>query len=173
MVLTKDQKKNLIDGIQDRVVKSKTLVFTNYQGLKVKDLNVLRKKLKEKGIEYKVIKNTLARLVFKNNDLKIEDTILDKPAAVAFGYKDEVEPSKIIHEFAKTNNKLEILGGIVNGEFMDVAAIKALALLPSREELYAKVVGSIAAPISGFVNVMSGNLRGLVSVLKQYQEKKA
>jgi large subunit ribosomal protein L10 len=173
MVLTKDQKKNLIDGIQDRVVKSKTLVFTNYQGLKVKDLNILRKKLKEKGIEYKVIKNTLARLVFKNNDLKIEDTILDKPAAVAFGYKDEVEPSKIIHEFAKTNNKLEILGGIVNGEFMDVAAIKALALLPSREELYAKVVGSIAAPISGFVNVMSGNLRGLVSVLKQYQEKKA
>jgi len=173
MVLTKDQKKNLIDGIQNRVVKSKTLVFTNYQGLKVKDLNILRKKLKEKGIEYKVIKNTLARLVFKNNDLKIEDTILDKPAAVAFGYKDEVEPSKIIHEFAKTNNKLEILGGIVNGEFMDVAAIKALALLPSREELYAKVVGSIAAPISGFVNVMSGNLRGLVSVLKQYQEKKA
>jgi large subunit ribosomal protein L10 len=173
MVLTKDQKKNLIDGIQDRVAKSKTLVFTNYQGLKVKDLNVLRKKLKEKGIEYKVIKNTLARLVFKNNDLKIEDTILDKPAAVAFGYKDEVEPSKIIHEFAKTNNKLEILGGIVNGEFMDVAAIKALALLPSREELYAKVVGSIAAPISGFMNVMSGNLRGLVSVLKQYQEKKA
>jgi len=171
MVLTKEDKKKLIDDFSDKASKSKAMVFTNYQGLKVQDLNQLRKNLKEKNIDFKVVKNTLVRIVLENNNIKIDDSALNNPAAIAFGYKDEVEPNKIVYEFAKKNKSLEILGAIVNGKFVDTNTVKSLALLPSREELYAKVIGSINAPISGIVNVLAGNLRGLVSVLKQYQEK--
>lgn len=166
MVLTKEQKKELIDQLKDRFSRSKAIVFTDYHGLKVKEVSDLRTKLKEKGIDYKVTKNTLVKIVLKEKNLKIDQAILDKPTALAFSYDDEVEPNKIIYQFSKNSEKLEILGAIINGEFMGVDQVKSLALLPSREELYAKVVGSIAAPLSGLISVLQGNLRGLVSVLK-------
>ncbi|OGD67855.1 50S ribosomal protein L10 [Candidatus Berkelbacteria bacterium RIFCSPHIGHO2_12_FULL_36_9] len=172
MVLTKEQKKSLLEQLNDRFLRSKAAVFTNYQGLKVTDLNLLRGKLKEKGIDYKVVKNTLVKLALKEKGIAVEGEILDKPAAIAFGYDDEVEVNKIVYQFNKENEKLEILGAIVNGEFVSKDVVKSLALLPGREELHAKVVGSIAAPLRGFVSVLQGNLRGLVSILKQYQEKK-
>lgn len=173
MTLTKNEKKNLLDELSDRISRSKTVVFTNYQGLKVQDLNTLRKQLKEKKIEYKIVKNTLAKKTLNDHKIKFDESVLDQPAAVAFGYDDEVEPNKIIYQFSKQNDKLGILGAIVNKEFVGSETVKSLAMLPSREQLYAKVVGSISAPISGFVNVLSGNLRGLVSVLKQYHDQKS
>lgn len=173
MLLTRDKKKEIIEQLKDRLERAKSVVFTDYQGLKVSELQSLKDRLREKGIDYKVVKNTLVKIALKDKNLKIDETILDKPTAVAFGYTDEVEPNKIVYKFSKENEKLEILGGIVNKEFMDVSKVKSLALLPSREELYAKVVGSIAAPLSGFINVLQGNLRGLVSVLKQYSEQKS
>ena len=112
-----------------------------------------------------------SRSILKNKSIKIDESVLDKQTALAFGYEDEVEPNRIVYQFKKENDKLEILGAIVDHEFVDAESVKSLALMPSREELYAKVVGSIAAPISGFINVLTGNLRGLVSVLKQYQEQ--
>jgi large subunit ribosomal protein L10 len=172
MTLTKNEKKNLLDGLSDRISRSKAVVFTNYQGLKVQDLNTLRNQLKAKNIEYKIVKNTLAKKTLNEQKIKFDESILDQPAAVAFSYDDEVEPNKIIYQFSKQNDKLGILGAIVNKEFVGSDAVKSLAMLPSREQLYANVVGSISAPISGFVNVLSGNLRGLVSVLKQYHDQK-
>ena len=171
MTLTKEQKKNLIDELSEKISSSKAVVFTNYQGLKVQDINELRKKLKQKGIYYKVVKNTLLKKVMRDKGIKFEESLLDNPAALAFGLSDEIEANKVVYEYAKSNEKLGILGALVGREFVDKDTVKSLALLPSREELYAKVVGSISAPISGFVKVMAGNLRGLVSVLKQYSEK--
>jgi len=171
MTLTKVQKKSLIDDLADKISRSKAVVFTNYRGLKVEDLTSLRRSLKEKNIDYKVVKNSLAKIVLKNNKIKFDESVFDSPAGVAFGYEDEVEPNKLVYQFKKKNDKLQILGALVGGEFVGADTVKSLALLPSRQELYAHVVGSIAAPISGFVNVLSGNLRGLVSVLKQYSEK--
>lgn len=173
MTLTKEQKKNLIDGLSERLTRAKAVVFTNYQGLKVKDLNLLRKQLKEKNIEYKIIKNTLVKKTLAEKNIKYDESILDQPAAIAFGYDDEVEPNRIIYRFSKLNEKLGILGAVIDQKFVDAETVKSLAVLPSKEELYAKVVGSIAAPISGFVNVLSGNLRGLVSVLRQYHDQKS
>jgi len=171
MLLTREQKKEIIEQLDDRFSRAKAVVFTNYQGLNVNEINTLRSRLKEKGIDYKIVKNSLVKIVLKNKNIKIDDSALDKPAALAFGYKDEVEPNKIVWTYNKENEKLEIMGAVVNGEFVDKKIVKSLALLPSREELYAKVVGSIAAPLSGFINVLQGNLRGLVSVLRQYREK--
>lgn len=171
MVLTKEQKKNLLERLRDRFSRSKAAVFTNYQGLKVNEVNTLRTKLKEKGIDYKVVKNSLVKLALKDKNIKVEESVLDKPLAVAFGYEDEIEPNKIVYQFNKENEKLEILGAIVNGEFVNTNIVRSLAILPSREELYAKIVSSLASSLSGLVNVLQRNLRELISILKQYQEK--
>ncbi len=172
MTLTKDQKKNLIDSLNDSILRAKSIVFTDYQGLKVSKMQELRKQLRDQGIDLKVTKNTLLSIALKNNNLSVDDAILSKPLAIISGYQDEVEPCKVVNNFVKDNENLKILGGIVDKKFVDINQIKALATMPSRDELYAKVVGSCAAPISGFVNVLAGNLRGLVQVIKLYSDKK-
>jgi large subunit ribosomal protein L10 len=106
-----------------------------------------------------------------NLSLKLEE-MHGKTIALAYSSIDEVEPAKIVYNFSKSNNAVSLVGGIVNCEYFEKNKAVALAQLPSRDELYAKVVGSLSAPLSGMVNVLSGNLRGLVSVLKQYSEKK-
>lgn len=172
MVLTKEQKNEILGEIGERLSRAKTAVFTNYQGLKVSDITNLRKRLSEKSIDFKVAKNSLLKKALDNKKIDIESSLLDKPLAIAYGYDDEVEPNKLVYQFSKENENLKVMGAIVNGVFMDAAQVKTLALLPSREQLYANVVGSIAAPMSGFVNVLAGNLRGLVSVLDQYKNSK-
>ncbi|MEI8060767.1 MAG: 50S ribosomal protein L10 [Candidatus Berkelbacteria bacterium] len=150
---------------------SKKAVFVDYQGLSVKEIENLRNSLEEKSVKFVVVKNTLAKIALKNAGIEVADELLKKPVAVAFS-DDEVASSKEIKNFTKLHENLQILGGVIEKQFVPVSTIEALALLPSREELYAKVVGSIAAPLSGLVNVMIGNVRGLVSVLSQYQESK-
>lgn len=172
MSITRQEKEQIVNGFKDRLNNIKAMIFTDYQGIKVNEMQELRKKLREKGIDYKVLKTTLIKKALENSDVSIDESIYTKPVALAISEADEVEPSKVIYEYSKGNDKLEILGAIVNGEFYNAAQVKSLALMPSREELYAKVVGSISAPLCGFVNVLGGNLRGLVNVLKQYQESR-
>ncbi len=171
-MLTKDQKIKLAQDLTDSISKAKSIVVADYRGLKVNQIQALRKQLREQNVQAIVIKNTLLSLALKNNNLALDESCYKKPLIIAIDANDEVAPCKIFNDFSKENDKLKIVGGIIDGKQIDAAGVKSFATLPSREELYAKVVGSIAAPISGLVNVLSGNLRGLVSVLKQYSEKK-
>jgi len=170
MAKTRSQKEEQLVRLNDQFG-SKKAVFVDYQGLSVKEIENLRNSLEEKGVKFVVVKNTLAKIALKNAGIEVADELLKKPVAVAFA-DDEVTPSKEIKNFAKLHEKLEILGGVIEKAYVPALTIEALALLPSREELYAKVVGSIAAPISGMVNVLAGNIRGLINVLSQYQESK-
>jgi large subunit ribosomal protein L10 len=170
MAKTRSQKEEQLVRLNDQFG-SKKAVFVDYQGLSVKEIENLRNALEGKGVKFVVVKNTLAKIAMKNAGIEVDDEILKKPVAVAFA-DDEVAPSKEIKNFTKLHQKLEILGGVIEKQFVPVLIIDALALLPSREELYAKVLGSIAAPISGMVNVLAGNIRGLVSILSQYSESK-
>lgn len=171
MVLTREQKGQLIEDLVNRFLKAQSVVLVNYRGLKVGQIQELRRKLREKGIDFKVVKNTLLKLALAKSKLEIDQDLFKKPMALAFDYQDEIQPCKNLYEFSKTNEALEILGGVIDGQFISLEKVKSLASLPSREELYAKIVGSCAAPISGFVNVLAGNLRNLISVLRQYQER--
>jgi large subunit ribosomal protein L10 len=170
MAKTRLQKETQLAKLNDQFG-SKKAVFVDYQGLSVKEIENLRNSLEEKGISFNVVKNTLVKIALKDFGVAVEDDLLKKPVAIAFS-DDEVAPSKEIKNFTKVHEKLEILGGVIEKQFVPASTINTLALLPSREELYAKVVGSIAAPISGLVNVMAGNIRGLVSVLNQYKESR-
>lgn len=171
MAKTRAQKEEQLARL-DQEFASKKAVFVDYKGLTVSEIEQLRNTLEEKGVKFSVVKNTLAKIALKNSGIEVADDVFIKPVAVAFS-DDEVTPSKEIRNFAKDHANLEILGGVIEKQFVPVSTISALALLPSREELYAKVVGSIATPLSGLVNVMAGNIRGLVSVLKQYSEQKS
>lgn len=167
-MLTKEQKKTLLESLAEKISKMKSAVFADYTGLDVAKMTQLRRKLREQGIELKVAKKTLIDLAFKNQGIEGVDTKkMPGQIAVMMGFQDEVAPAKIAYAFGKANENLKILGGVLEGNVLDAAAVLDLAKLPSKKELLAKAVGSIGAPLSGMVNVLQGNLRGLVQVLSQ------
>jgi large subunit ribosomal protein L10 len=174
VAISREKKVELISEITDKLKRSKSVVLTDYRGLTVEDTDEIRKQLREKGVDYKVIKNTLFKKALEEANLIVNlDNFEGHPIAAAFSYDDEVAPAKVTYEFSKKNENLEIVGGLLDGNEINAIAIKSLAKLPGKDELYAKLVGSIAAPMNGLVNVMVGNLRGLVNVLNAYKEQKS
>lgn len=174
MPKTKEQKRTILRELGDKVAKAKSVVFAKYSGLTVKENEDLRNKLRAEDSEYYVAKKTLFNLAFKDKAIEgLDIKKLDGQVAAVFGYTDEVAPAKIVDQFKKDKEgKIEFVGGILENKFIDAAGISSLAKLPSKQELYAKIVGSINAPVSGFVNVLAGNLRNFVQVLKAVSEKK-
>ena len=151
---------------------SQAVVLVNYCGLTVSEDTELRKQMREAGVKYMVAKNTFTRIAAKEAGIEGLDGMLENNTALAFAAEDPVAPAKIAYEFSKKHEKLEIKGGLLNGAVIGTDEIKALADLPSREELLAKLVGSMQAPISGFVNVLHGTLRNFVYVLDAIRDKK-
>lgn len=151
---------------------AKSVVFSDFKGVKVKDLTQLKKELKKEEIDFKVAKKTLINIAFKKAGIEVDTKKMEGQVAVSISLIDEVAPARIISQFSKTNENLKILGGILENALVDVEKVKELAKLPGKEELLGKLVSAIQAPISGFVNVCAGNLRGLVQALKAIGESK-
>lgn len=164
-MLTKIQKKKLIDDLSDKIKRQKSLIFTDITGVNVAQVSKLRRELRQAGVDYKVAKKTLIDLAFKqeNQDFNLES--LRGSLALAFGYDDPISSIKFLSKFTKENNKLKILGGIMEGKILTLNEIKELASLPSRDGLIALVVGGVKAPINRLVNVLQGNIRSLIGVL--------
>ena len=170
MAKTKEQKTKMLDELKNIVSDAKATIFVQYDGTPVASMKDVRHALKEGKSNMRVAKNTLLKIAMDEKKLKVDDEILTKPIAIAFDLNDEVNPAKIVFEKTKEVETLKILGGIINGEVVDASQIEALAKMPSRDELYARLVGTINAPRSGFVNVLAGNLRGLINVLNAHKE---
>jgi len=168
-----EAKKIIVNELTEKISNSKTVVLVDYRGLTVEQDTELRVALRKAGVKYEVVKNTLTRFAMNNNGYGELDTYLNGPTAIAYSFEDVVAPAKIMCEFAKKFEHLQIKVGIVEGKIFAEKEIKALAELPSREELIAKVLAGFNAPISGFVNVLNGNLRGLVVALNGIAQKKA
>lgn len=172
MAKTRQQKEQTVKDLIEKLKKAKSLVFVNFDGLKVKEVEELRKNCRAENIEYLVTKKTLIKKAFKDVGLDIDPKTFDKEAAIAFGYEDEVAPARIVQNFAKEHEALIAFGGVLENKFVPAEKVIELSKLPSKDELLAKVVGSIKAPVSGFVNVLSGNLRNLVYVLNAINDNK-
>ena len=168
-----EQKKQVVAELTEKVKSAKAIVLADYRGLTVEQDTALRNALRAAGVDYKVVKNTLTSLAMNANGLGELDGYLKGPTAMAISSTDAVAPAKILAEYAKKFEKLELKAGMVEGNVIDVEGIKALAELPSREVLIAKVLGGFNAPISGFVNVLNANLKGLVVALNAIAEQKA
>lgn len=141
--------------IKEKLEKATSVVLSKYQGLTVEEDTVLRKNLREAGVEYKVYKNTLVTLAAKELGLEGIVEYLEGPVAIAFGYEDVTVAARVLNDFAKDHKKLELKAGIVEGELYDEAKIKQLATIPSKEVLIAKLLGSIKSPIASFARVIN------------------
>ena len=165
MALTKTQKEKILEDLKDKIAKQKAMILIGITGLKVKDISDLRKKLKATEGNLKVAKKTLIEKAFKESNLKFDRGEYKEELALAFGFKDEITPAKTVYQFGLANEKMKILGGFLEGKFKEAQEFVDLAQLPSREELLAKLVGSISAPISKLVYSLQYNLKGLIYIL--------
>lgn len=165
-MLNKDQKKEIVKKLTEDIKDSRAVVFFDFKGFKVKDATLLRKELRKAEANFRVFKKTLLKIALQKAGIEMDAKKLDGHVAVAISKTDEVVPAKIIAAFAKKNENLKITGGLLNLKEMGIEEVVALAKLPSKEELLAKLVGTINAPVSGFVNVLAVNMRNLVQVLK-------
>ena len=165
MALTKVQKQKILDELKEKIAKQKVMIFADFTGLKVKDLSNLRKKIKAADGEIKVAKKTLLGLAVKGAGLEFEAKKIKGEIALVFGYKDEISLTKIIYQFAEANPNLKILGGFLENQFRTAEEIITLAQLPTKEELLSGLVRSVSAPISNFINVLQGNIKGLIYLL--------
>lgn len=170
MAKTKSDKVEILEHLMEDL-KKRVIALMDYQGLSAEEISELRDSLFEQDYKMTVIKNTLLRKAAKELGLTIVPEADKLPLAIIVS-EDEVGLAKLIEKFAGGHEKATIVGAWVDSNFIDREAIAKLSKLPGKEEILAKLVGSINAPISGFVNTLAGNLRGLVSVINQYSQKK-
>jgi large subunit ribosomal protein L10 len=146
----REEKVQAVNEIATKLRESQTTVVADYRGLTVAQVTELRKQLREAGVEFQVLKNTLTRLATAKENLTELDQYLTGPNALAFGKDDAVAPAKVLVEFAKKNEQLEIKGGVIEGKVVGPEQIKALASLPSREGLLSMLLSVLQAPIRNF-----------------------
>ena len=174
MAKSRQQKETEVAELKDYLTSAKSIVFTSYKGLSVEKMQGLRRRLKKSGAALLACKKSLLKTAWSDAPAEVNPLQLPGSMALAFGLEDEVSPAKILAAFQKeTNDALKIQGGFLNNSFLATGKIMELASLPSRLELLAKTVGTIKAPVTGLVNVLSGNLRGLVNALNAISAKGA
>jgi len=168
-MLTKEQKKQIVEELADKIKRQKSLIFTDVARVNVAEIQDLRRKLRQVEIEYKVAKKSLIDLALKKDPIRQElsngGKKLTGTIGLAFSYKDPILPAKIIDNFSKEHKNLRILGGIMEDKILSKEDIRELARIPSKDELIATFIGSLKAPVNGFINVLGGGIRNLVGVL--------
>lgn len=172
-----EQKKAIVAELKEQLTGCKGAVITTYKGLTVAQDTALRVELRKAGVSYHVIKNTMTRIAAQESGLDDLVQYLEGTTAMAYSMEDAVAPAKVISEFIKKNNLadqgiLVVKGGIVEGKVVNADEVKAIASLPSKEVLIAKLLGSIQAPLSNTVGVMGSMLRSIVTVLDAVRKQK-
>ena len=168
-----EAKKLVVEEITSKIKASKAVVFVDYNKLTVAEVSELRNKCREADCEYKVYKNTLVRKAFNNLGFNQFDETLNGPTAIAFS-ADEITAAKLMSKAAKDyDTKIVVKCGFVDNAYVDKKGVEALATMPSREELVAKMLGSMQAPLSNFAGVLNNLVSGIVRVLARVAENKA
>ena len=170
---TKAFKQEKIEKMKENFAKAKVAVVTEYRGLTVEEITKLRRALQKENSDYMVTKNTLAKVASKDTPFEVIADSLKGPVAIAFGFKDEVAPAKILKKFIKEAKKGEIIASVLDGKVLSAKETDVLANLPSKEELYAKMLGSINSPASGIVGAVNAVMSGLVRAMDQVAKQKA
>ncbi len=170
-MLIRPEKAAAVAELKAKFSESKSVVLADYRGLNVAQATKLRRKLRENGVDLKVVKNTLAAIAAKEAGIEGLDPILVGPIAIAFS-QDAVAPAKHLNDFAKDNKQIDIKGGVLEGKVIDLAMVKALADLPSREVLLAQVLGGMQAPLYGLGYALSGTLRSFANAVDALRRKK-
>jgi len=165
------RKESAVQELRERLAASQNLFFTDYAGLTVEEITKLRGELRKDGNTYAVVKNTLFKIAAGDVAAHVEQ-FLAGPTGVVFAGSDPVAPAKALKTFSDGTKKIAIKAAYIDGRIVDARQVEQLASLPSKTELLAKLVGSLASPLRGLVTVLSGNQSGLVRVLNAIREQR-
>ena len=170
--MKREKKQETVKKAEKTIGDAKVAVVTDYRGMTVADMNKLRRKLKEAGVEYRVVKNNLAAIAAKNAGKEGLKDLLVGPSAVAFGYADEVAAARVLTEYIRmTKPPLSIRGGMLQTRVLTADEVTVLAAMPPREFMVARVVGQMKSPLYMLVTVLNGNLAGLTRVLQARKQQ--
>ncbi len=171
--MNRTEKEQIVQGLSQRLTDTQAMFLADYRGIDVEQATQLRRELTQAGVEYRVVKNSLLKLAAEGTHAEALQPFCAGPTAIALSGADPVAPAKILSKFAKEIDAFELKAGILSGKLLSVAEISALAELPSREELLARALSSMNAPITNFVGTMAAVPRSLVQVLNAIGENKA
>lgn len=171
--MPKPEKSEAVARLKEQLGRARGVVLTDFRGLSVPEMEALRASLRKEGAEYRVVKNTLLGLAASELGIAGLERFLEGPTGIAVGYDDPTIPARVVHEFIRQHRKLEVKGGLAEGMVLDPAGVRALAELPSRDQLLARVVGGLQGPLYGLVGVLVGLQRNLLYALEQIRQKRS
>lgn len=169
---TKAFKNDKVALIKDKIDRAQVAIVTNFNGLTVEEITKVRRALQKEDGDYMVTKNTLAKIAIKGTPYEVLADVFTGPVAIAFGFKDQVMPAKALSKFIKETKKGEIIAAALDGKLLNANEAKALADLPSKEEIYAKMLGSINSPASGLVYSVNGVMAALTRAVAAVRDQK-
>jgi len=162
-----------VKAIAERFQSARSIVMTDYTGLTVAQMTQFRSQCRAQNVECRVVKNRLAIIAADEADLAVIKDHLKGPTALVLGPESQVDPAKIVIEFAKTNEKLTVKGGILDGQYLDAQQVEALSKIPSKDELIAQMMGSINSPLTGIAGTVNGVMSALARALDAVAKQKA
>ena len=165
------QKAQTIDELSNQLSRASLVIVTDYRGLKVADLQTLRGNLRPTGGEIHIAKNTLTRIAANNVGVSGLDPMLEGPSALVFAFEDVVQTAKAVTDFVRTSRILSVKGGVMGDRAVSPADVEAIATLPSREELQARLLGMLVSPMARTLGVLSGPSRSMVYLLNARSEQ--
>jgi large subunit ribosomal protein L10 len=169
--ITKEKKKEIVDEICKNIAKQDGIFFVNFKGVKGEESRLLRNELKKSGAKMLVARKTLVKIAFDKEKIDFNPLSLEGEVGFIFSFEDAINTAKIIYKFDK-EEKVSILGGIYESKVLAVEEVKLIADLPTKEELLSKFLGTLSAPMSGFLQVLQGNTKGLLYALSSINQKK-
>ena len=169
---TKAFKSEKISQMKEKIEKAKVAIVTDYKGLSVEEITKLRRLIQKEDADYMVTKNTLAKIAIKGTEYEVLADSLTGPVAIAFGFDDQVAPAKVLAKFMKETKKGEILAAAMDGKLLSASEAKALATLPSKQEIYAKMLGCINSPASGIANSINAVMSQLTRTMAAVRDQK-
>ncbi len=169
---TKAFKNEKLAKIKSNIEKAQVAIVSDYKSLTVEEITNLRRSIQKEDGDYMVTKNTLAKIAIKGTPYEVLSDVLTGPVAIAFGFKDQVAPAKALSKFIKDTKKGEIIAAALDGKLLSAKEAKALADMPSKEEIYAKMLGSINSPASGLVYTVNGVMAALTRAVAAVRDKK-
>ena len=171
MAISKERKEEVLTTYADWMKRSQAVILVEYTGVKMKDLDNIRNKIRESGGEFHVVKNTLARRAFADSGIKIPEDLLEKSTAVSFAFTDPASTAKALTDATKGNEFVKVKGGFMSGQMLNASQVKALAEMPPLPVMRAQLLGVLQAPASKLARTIAEPARGLAAVIKAFAEK--
>ena len=170
---TKAFKQDKVSQIKEKIDKAQVAIVTEYKGFSVEEITNLRRALQKEGGDYMVTKNTLAKLAVKDTPYEVLTETFKGPIAIAFGFNDQVAPAKALSKFIKDTKKGEIIAAALDGKLLSADEAKALATIPSKEEIYAKMLGCVNSPATGIVGSINAVMASLTRAVAAVRDQKS